>query len=29
MALEQMTGEKDILEFPGKKVTGNMGTLIL
>ena len=24
-SLEQLTGEKDILEFPGKKVTGNMG----
>jgi len=24
-ALEQLTGEKDFLGFPGKKVTGNMG----
>ena len=24
-ALEQLTGEKDFLDFPGKKVTGNMG----
>ena len=27
MALEQLTGEKDVLEFPGKKVTGNMGKI--
>ena len=27
-SLEQLTGEKDILEFPGKKVTGNMGEII-
>ena len=24
-SIEQLTGEKDISEFPGKKVTGNMG----